>query len=494
MAFMQKSTLARQAKLISIAFPPYTFHNRMVCDGKCNETINAQTTELEIQDQKLAKAKKLLDENTTTHTELVNILDSLLRENPEEQNLQDMKRRLDTLCRNDNSCEIDVEPAEALDSEYLHELIKTRNDKRSEIKNLNREIEDLKAKNSKFAQEELNLKTRAEENSADLNSLRAEHEAALAEMQNKHKKDMQNLQNEQQASLTKVQTKHKKDMQSLQEKNAKKFSEEEHAASTKRQRLLESNEKELKALQQEHQTKITDETENLHKLQAENKAAQTSEIKILRTSMAQTASALKDVEGVAAVLDQVESCMQKFAKRCRANRARNASMNHLRWYVVVQKLWVHSAATAVMQGVNRARDWCKLEKRFQYSNEIIASRSFRNYFAEDSRVFPRKNFFWCKQKHPSRIFAFVLAPDYPKACFGEIRKLQPSAFVAKRLPGEELHTLVQQGYPRVFKSPATSMMQTVVQWEEIDSRMRAIEHYLRVAASNLSMQLGEAAI
>ena len=491
---MQKSTRARLAKLISIAFPPHAFYNRMVCDGKCNETINAQTTELEIQDQKLAKAKKLLDENTTTHTELVKILDCLLRENPGEQNLQAMKTRLNTLCRNDNSCEIDVEPAKALDSVYLHELIKTRNDKRREIENLNREIEDLKAKNFELCQEQLNLETRMEASTTALNSLRAEHEAALAEMQAKHKQDMQKLQNEQEASLAKIQTKHKKDMQSLQEKNAKKFSQEEQTASTKRQSLLESNEKELQALQQEHQKKITDETENLHKLQAENKAAQNSEMKILRTCMAQTASALKDVEGVAAVLDQVESCIQKFAKRCRANRARNASMNHLRWYVVVQKLWVHSAATAVMQGVNTARDWCKLEKRFQYSNEVIASRSFRNYFAEDSRVLPGKKFYCYKQKHTSRIFAFVLAPDYPKVCLGEIRKLQPSAFVAKRLQGEELHTLVQRGYPRVFKSPATSMMQTVVQWEEIDSTMRAIEHYLGLAANNLSMQLSEAAI
>ena len=96
--------------------------------------VNAQTTELNIQDQKLAKAKKLLDDNKTTHTKLVKILDSLLRKNPEEQSLQDLKTRLDTLCRNDNSCEIDIEPAEALDSEYLHELIKTRNEKRSEIR------------------------------------------------------------------------------------------------------------------------------------------------------------------------------------------------------------------------------------------------------------------------------------------------------------------------------------------------------------------------
>ena len=456
--------------------------------------VNAQTTELNIQDQKLAKAKKLLDDNKTTHTKLVKILDSLLRKNPEEQSLQDLKTRLDTLCRNDNSCEIDIEPAEALDSEYLHELIKTRNEKRSEIQNLDRETEGFRAKISDLRQQQLNLETRMEANTTEVNSLRAEHEAALAQMKTKHNKDIESLQNEQEVSLTKIQTKHKKDMQSLQEENAKKFSEEEQAASTKRQRLLESNEKELKALQQEHQKNITNETKNLHKLQAESKAAQNSEIKILRTAMAQTASALKDVEGVAAVLDQVESCMQKFAKSCRANRARNASMNHVRWYVVVQKLWVHSAATAVMQGVNRARDWCKLEKRFQYSNEIIASRSFRNYFAEDSRVLQGKKFYCYKQKHPSRIFAFVLAPDYPKVCLGEIRKLQSSAFVAKRLPREKLHTLVRKGYPRVFKSPATSMMQTVVQWEEIDSTMRAIEHYLRVAASNLSMQLGEAAI
>ena len=158
MAFMQKSTRARLAKLISIASSPCTFHNTMADRDELVKIVNAQTTELNILDQKLAKAKRLLEDNKTTHTKLVEILDSLLRKNQEEQSLHDMKTRLDTLCRNDNSCEIDIEPAEALDSEYLHELIKTRNDKRSEIEILDEDCM-LRAKFQNLS-ERGNLKTR----------------------------------------------------------------------------------------------------------------------------------------------------------------------------------------------------------------------------------------------------------------------------------------------------------------------------------------------